>query len=455
MNRIILIGNGFDLAHGLKTSYNDFINDLWTKEANLFCRRYDNNRVFEDDLIKITISGTYGIPSNLLPNPLTYDSFNKFLKESILRGNIEFKNKFFKTISQKDRFQNWLDIEEEYYTALKECLTSTDYKRTIQKLNSDFSAIKNALKEYLKEKITPQNEISEITNHIYSEFKPGDFTKEGISAFIQEEYEKITNEIRNYENSSDKDKVSFLMRSSARTSNLIEYFVENKHKEDYMKEMIQSINSPDFTKRKTYNEIKKLFDKETEVKDYFYLYPKEILFLNFNYTDTEREYTKHTVEKKERFNTYSIQIPTITIHIHGELNNPQNPIIFGYGDEMDAQYREIENRKDNDFLENAKSIQYLNTRNYKNLLNFIETEPYQILIFGHSCGCSDRTLLNILFEHKNCVSIKPYYYQIDESNNNYSETVKNISRHFNDKAALRDKVVNEKDCDPIIAYKSK
>ena len=25
MNRIILIGNGFDLAHGLKTSYNDFI----------------------------------------------------------------------------------------------------------------------------------------------------------------------------------------------------------------------------------------------------------------------------------------------------------------------------------------------------------------------------------------------------------------------------------------------
>lgn len=26
MNRIILIGNGFDLAHGLATSYTDFIN---------------------------------------------------------------------------------------------------------------------------------------------------------------------------------------------------------------------------------------------------------------------------------------------------------------------------------------------------------------------------------------------------------------------------------------------
>jgi len=32
MNRIILIGNGFDLAHGLKTSYRDFIDDLWEQK---------------------------------------------------------------------------------------------------------------------------------------------------------------------------------------------------------------------------------------------------------------------------------------------------------------------------------------------------------------------------------------------------------------------------------------
>ena len=29
MNRLVLIGNGFDLAHGLKTSYADFINWYW------------------------------------------------------------------------------------------------------------------------------------------------------------------------------------------------------------------------------------------------------------------------------------------------------------------------------------------------------------------------------------------------------------------------------------------
>ena len=29
MNRLVLIGNGFDLAHGLKTSYADFIDWYW------------------------------------------------------------------------------------------------------------------------------------------------------------------------------------------------------------------------------------------------------------------------------------------------------------------------------------------------------------------------------------------------------------------------------------------
>ena len=29
MNRIILIGNGFDLAHGLPTGYAHFIDDYW------------------------------------------------------------------------------------------------------------------------------------------------------------------------------------------------------------------------------------------------------------------------------------------------------------------------------------------------------------------------------------------------------------------------------------------
>ena len=36
MNRIILIGNGFDLAHGLPTRYEDFINPRFNNEVQNF-----------------------------------------------------------------------------------------------------------------------------------------------------------------------------------------------------------------------------------------------------------------------------------------------------------------------------------------------------------------------------------------------------------------------------------
>ena len=31
MNKLVIIGNGFDLAHGLPTSYRNFIDDFWAK----------------------------------------------------------------------------------------------------------------------------------------------------------------------------------------------------------------------------------------------------------------------------------------------------------------------------------------------------------------------------------------------------------------------------------------
>ena len=36
MNRLVIIGNGFDIAHGLKTSYVDFINWYWEQRVDGF-----------------------------------------------------------------------------------------------------------------------------------------------------------------------------------------------------------------------------------------------------------------------------------------------------------------------------------------------------------------------------------------------------------------------------------
>ena len=48
MNRLILIGNGFDLAHGLKTKYADFI-EWYRRECNTRLKR-SFNRIEKDAL---------------------------------------------------------------------------------------------------------------------------------------------------------------------------------------------------------------------------------------------------------------------------------------------------------------------------------------------------------------------------------------------------------------------
>ncbi|MFQ8805313.1 MAG: AbiH family protein [Alistipes indistinctus] len=40
MNRIILVGNGFDKAHGMATGYRDFIDNYWNKVAVQIFSKY-------------------------------------------------------------------------------------------------------------------------------------------------------------------------------------------------------------------------------------------------------------------------------------------------------------------------------------------------------------------------------------------------------------------------------
>ena len=78
------------------------------------------------------------------------------------------------------------------------------------------------------------------------------------------------------------------------------------------------------------------------------------------------------------------------------------------GDELDKSYQSILDMNDNELLRYVKSVKYLETRHYHDLLEFLFSCTFQVLIMGHSCGNSDRTLLNTVFEHENCVSIKPF-----------------------------------------------
>lgn len=118
--------------------------------------------------------------------------------------------------------------------------------------------------------------------------------------------------------------------------------------------------------------------------------PERIMLLSFNYTGTVKKYEQYG--------------GLVVNYIHGDLVHPEH-IIFGYGDELDKDYQVILEMNNNEMLKNVKSIKYLETNNYHRMLDFLMAAPFQVFIMGHSCGNSDRTLLNTVFEHKNCVSI--------------------------------------------------
>ncbi|WP_291125254.1 AbiH family protein [Flavobacterium sp. UBA6031] len=419
MNRIIIIGNGFDLAHGLETSYRSFIEKVWTEKI-----QYLKDNSYNDDdndfLVNRNILINYG---GLIKTYKDLIEFDRNHRE--VRLEFKIKNEFLEFISKEGSLLNWVDIENEYFKGLLNVSKNlNDLESGIKKLNCDFLAIKNLLEKYVTDEIKLKDNSlkrnDEIFSSIYSNFNVEDFSKAGLDSLYKEIIADLNIMFNKSKTPSNREELG----------DVFDYIL-SKDKEEKL-----FLNE---------DKLKKLFQDHELAKRYLNFKPSNCLFLNFNYTNVESHYSRYVRS------VYSDYQPKVEInHIHGELNNKSNSIIFGYGDEIGKDYAIIEELNNNNLLENVKSIRYLDTDKYKKLLEYIDSEKYQIFIMGHSCGNSDRTLLNTLFEHKNCVSIKVFYHQINKNEDNYSDVIRNISRNFNDKKMMREKVVNKKYCSPLV-----
>jgi len=378
MNRLVIIGNGFDIAHDLKTSYIDFINWYW--EQRLSALLTENTSVSKDSLCELKITNTQECSNwfNFFYTHSLRDSLNGNWKyapseiiSSIKENTDDFSvtyTKFFERILQSIETKGWVDIENDYYQQLKQCIDNQDCDLTISDLNKQLRFIQDKLVEYLGT-IEDIRCRKDIHDPMIDFFNPADFSTEGKKKAI----DNIGLDIKDIEE--------------------VQYNVEERNK----------------------------------------LIPEHIMLLSFNYTGTARMYGNFNLTHN---------------YIHGELSKPTN-IIFGYGDELDKSYQDILDKNDNELLRNVKSVKYLETRRYREMLEFIQSAPFQVYIMGHSCGNSDRTLLNTVFEHENCVSIKPFYHKWDDGTDNYLELVQNISRNFTNMKLFRDRVVNKEQCKTI------
>lgn len=410
MNRIILIGNGFDLAHELDTSYGNFIDWYWNIVKNRL--ENSNKKVVEDRLCRFENKTNYGMWNYLQHaiigiEDLSGRSFGKRLigehfNKSIF--NIQ-PCKFFENIYQSIETKGWVDIENEYYNLLVSCYKHEIFELTHQKLNIQLRHLQDLLVEYLN--LLPVDSINilpQIKEIIYSPINPRDISVSGK--------EQITSHINYWTNCNEHEFIYKIRK----------YNLEREYGSDRQ----------DFECNT--NKIKNDWDYLYRNYNSFFL-PDNILMLNFNYTATANKYIQNKSSVAE------------INHIHGKLTNPDS-VIFGYGDELDENYKNLSNLNDNEYLKNFKSIKYLESDRYRKALQFMDAAPYQVFIMGHSCGNSDRTFLNTLFEHKNCVSIKPYYYK-DGDKDNYLDIVQNISRNFTDMKLMRDRVVNKTYCEPF------
>lgn len=366
MNRLVLIGNGFDLAHGLKTRYEDFINWYWEQWGTQLLQCYDKEASdglcsfkMNDNIHLGSISYLWGWHYSRKNPMIPWDPREVVEIATQDKETIEFKyrGQLLEKINQSVSTKKWVDIENDYYSLLeKRVLPINNYTdKEVEVLNLQLDILRCKLIDYLELEQQKQNGI--------------------IDAIKDKIYRPI-----------DKKEISVAYKGP--------------------------IDSW-------------LFRKKT---------PIAIMLLNFNYTSTPEQYildrTKTTIN-----------------YIHGKLDNPRS-VIFGYGDELDVNYKKLQENNENEALRHIKSIRYLESDNYRKMLEFIESAPFQICIMGHSCGNSDRTLLNTLFEHRNCVSIKPYYYAHD-GEDNYMDLVMNISRNFTDMKLMRDRVVNKEYCEPL------
>lgn len=364
MKRIVIIGNGFDLAAGAPTRYSDFykwwmnaafekmksesknIDEIlfsleWNPEESFTFNMYDNIDIFsEDPKVKHIKDYTFSGKKN--------GGIHHWRGGEWLR--ITIKEKLFDVFGNQNK---WTDIEKAYFDLVVSLFKEENYHSQIEQLNASFEIIKGKFIEYIKtlEPLTKLNEklLSKLESLINFE-----------SLYLLYEHGYAERAISRFK----KDKAA------------------------------------------------------------------DPIFLNFNYTDILSQYLS------KAYKNYSHDL----IPIHGSIYDV-NSIVFGYGDEKNKFHKEIEELDNDHFLKHFKSNYYGGGKHYDEAMYYIQNYEFDVVVIGHSLGLSDRVLLNTIFEHDNCKAIHLFHTGGDS---HFRKRIA-LSRHFDDKQKLRDRLMMEID----------
>lgn len=168
MNDIIILGNGFDLAHGLATGYKDYVRAMLI-DSLMETAKFPIS--YEDSPFRIkgaaTMSCSYVIDPEGISNEETgsltklYDSTLKLAKHHLPR--------FTKRILEGFDREGWVGLEETYFSSLKGYITEEgSNKRQIIPLNQQMEKLRTSLCQYLTklEQPAPSEDIRSLLEQI-------------------------------------------------------------------------------------------------------------------------------------------------------------------------------------------------------------------------------------------------------------------------------------------------
>jgi hypothetical protein len=263
------------------------------------------------------------------------------------------------------------------------------------------------------------DEISKIKYENYAEFKDNQnpYLREDLFTSDNLFFKRITNKLFEF-NWCDIEREYFIELSNigkdARYKTAKElntdFEIVKKHLSDYLKN-----EQSNFEQVWAYEQY---FEKMSFEKT---------MILNFNYTSSVSNYIRSN--KSE------------LVHIHGMIDSEENPIIFGYAAD-DEESRKLLQFEDKEFMRNIKKHNYKRTKEENRLIQFLDNnQDIEVSIIGHSCGISDKLILNQIFNNKNVSDIRIYYHKNYE---HYFETQVNIDRIMNNDSNFR-KLINFQD----------
>ncbi|WP_455109088.1 AbiH family protein [Porphyromonas sp.] len=384
MNDIIILGNGFDLAHGLATGYKDYVRAMLIDSLIV---KGGERSTYMDSPFKLSGSiGKSGVPaSEFWEAAQKKNSELCELYNSVLEHPKDDESRFIERIIKDFENKGWVDLEETFFSILKESIAEDGIdKARIKALNKQMKELGDSLCKYLDtlQQPAPSEDIRTLFEQIKKE-------QIGRAHSLSQQIKIAPDEAR--VEAPSMEVIDGLAGITVLTFNYTDT-CEALYKDTL------TINTGDLP---------------VHLADYF---PTK-------------------------------GIPPTFIHIHGSLKEEED-IVLGYGDETTDKFRELEDANDNELTKYFKSFYYMKNPRYRQFFEVLERGPFRLHLMGHSCGLSDRVLLSSIFNHPNLEDVRIYYHDRGEGLSDYFQLCQNISRHFHDKHAMRRKILPCKGEDP-------